>query len=1806
MKKAKRLLAMLLAVVMILSASCVSVYASQMDNDYTVPGENNGKYYFTYKQGCGYVLDIIDNLLADVNLYITFDEIGDLVGAGIVSSVLTSPIGLNLDNYLANDGIPEYDANGDGIQDNLCLDFRSLDYAVPTLYSFLRCLDENGLAGFAELLGLFGELLDENKGLKSAGLVKLRRNNANTNDKDVLEMLIQWISNQGPLVTNLISGNLDLGSLLSGLVDDLLSDLLEGASTDDIPGFIRNLLYNLLIDSTKNTMPDGATFDGAIQQLLNWALITGTGDGTLEDPNKTHAIYGDGANSILGANMEPLLPALGDQPGGASIFGEDLGFDRDGDGINEKMSFYQLVSNVISAFMGGMVSDLLRDLLFDMIDLEITEELPYGDPELLNDQTFTMIVGIVVDLLTANGAPDLAYKTISIDTNGDGVTEEVNEADYPATKIDALLNWLLTGNAGADKQPGTEDDVPAALDSFILIDFYGFHIQDNFMSLLNDISRLLINLLPSLGLFASSAHLGYTADELNRIKYIDADYNEVLPEDEAKVQQLYLTYETGKKIYATEYANINGASTPVAYCYLDSKQGVNITDPEAADYINPDLIRPDYVINQDMVWANIIKMALNDFIDGCYFPEWTEDIPSVLAYGLAALAAPTLPENNYFERLDAYHEAEMTGVAVTTTFSDHELLRYTIKKDVNGKEVIVPYAALCIISSYLADMLNGMLELGNLRLTTDTTLEQFASEFLGWAIYRYMPMFVGRDVENADAAFANGTWTDETLVFVTQVFGGSQEAYANLECAETANFDAIYDLIDATLFGLLPPSWLPGITGSKQLINEVLLSNLIDFDLQGILDLLSVNTEKDANGNFTGELHKPVLTVLLNIIDRVTALIFNDNSVLLPLGRTDVIKNQNLTTIGSLDTLLNCNGTSAALPSLVSALLTHINTYKTPILATVLPLITSSTYMRPYDEEYLGNQNKDIASLKNYINDLDQNVNATLYATIPSTYVPLDKDGNSLNMSAADFVYEAVAGGAKAEKSTDGTRTNVILESGAVCATYATLAEAQDLINVLKNAYVFEELVDEEAGTYNYHIYQRRSYFESATGTPASYEDGAGDYTKYTNFSKAALNYRSSSNSIVSYDDDYRYFAYEDVSCLAAAGYAYNNVNDTLDDARAFVSDYESFVVNDLSDAYGDWIRFILETRLYNRNLFDKNGDGVVTYTDITHTETIDGTETTVVDNYADGRVDVPTSLYPFYTTTDTTVVEWFDEATGLTYSAALNSFTSDSYEQLAMAIEYGRNRKNDVTLSNEDAESIVRLALGTIDFDITLNGSGAYNGSIQWEDLTEDQKTTITNWCTPNAFTFVQETLEDGTIAYSIKRPAFQKIDTNYNAAVGDLDMTPVVDVGVIRGYMHKTLLGTDTYEEEIKINMHNGYMDYISTLYSTRRNLYNHTDLISYRYEQFENLRSNKVDTTLLKWLKVLVQDDYKNPQTKKLNVAYKVDEVTGQPVFDENNNKIEIKAFTATSYAKFREAYDFANALIVAAEDANVAGAGITQSMATEAFYGLLNAWQNLIKFTGFADWVQLNSLVTVAESIINDPYVDDATFGVKSGLENLIVAYNDALTLKSDEANIDEERQSEIDSTAAALQSAITRIVYNSVPKLEKDPEATSSVDIQETEYKGNIQYAHIYNLKEGVGFGDLSNPVEAFEALGLKVAGMTIDGENYTVEGGTSEYGVGGTGAKINGLYQKNLRFEYTAILYGDLNGDARIDGTDANKLAVYRALGQADANTMDYRYVAGDVNKDGVPDESDIQAIRDHYLLVEGGEISQEGHPLAD
>lgn len=1812
MKKAKRLLAVLLAALMLFTAAYVPSYAYIADDNWHTAKDNSSqKYYFDYAQGASWVLDFLDDMLVGLGICLNCDELNDLVNIGI--NIFTSNILLNTDKYLEDAGA--LDETGQG-----ALDLRSVDMLIKSLYGFLDCLHNNWVAGAADLIGVLGDLVDTSKGLQMTGLDPTKLRYAGVcSDKEVLEMLITWISNQKGMLASIVAGTFSWGSLLEGIIGDLLNDMLSPVTvsfTDhkaDIGKLLKDVLYNMLIDSTAASAPtDGSTVDDWVQHLIDMMVITGTGDGTQTDTTLTHAVYGDGGFSMLGANAEPLMPAVADQPGAASI---------------TSISVYQFVSNIIQGLFGGTLKDMLYDLLADMLDVQVTDEFPMGDPAILNDPTYSMIIGVVQGLFEDNGAPKLTL-------TGDA-------AEYPVPQMNALLDWLLVGDPA--------NNVNSALDTFILIDYYGFHIQDNFMSLLNDVARLLINLLPSLGLFADSAHLAYEPEELTVIWFVDENYNLVSSLEETAVTQTYVTFETNEVVYPTEFVtDANGAQTPSAYCYLDDKSAVNTTDSTAADYMNPALIRPNYVITTDMVYANIIKLAINDFIEGCYFPEWTTDIPSVLAYGFAAMAAPVVPENNYYERLDAYHamlEGEVTPIdnVITTVDGDEvEILHYSVSKvitikDANGNatgtaNVQIPKAALDIISSFGAKRLNGVFHFktDTDKFTTDTTFEQFLGEFLIWAANQYMPAFIGSSSKNSDGTttfVGTNTLSTNDPIFaapMTTLVNAVYSDYTAKTVKETANWDVVYDFVDSSLFKLLPTSWLPHINGSSQLINQWLLENLVNFNLQGILNLFQVNEDSGA------ELNNSVVKVIINVLDRVLALVFNDNGVMITSGQTSgrqgVVMNNSVTTLSSLAGLLDCSSTSASLPMLISNLLDLLNRYKTPLLCTILPIVLGGTYIRSYTEDgFFPNGQTDlkkykIATLEDYLSELRDNKNAIAIKTFD-------------NIEDAEAALERGEDKPMAVKNADGVQTDIILSTGTIYGTYSSRDEANTVLKQLQNAYIEEIPVDEENEVYSYTIWTRESYLTSATGTLTS--DAAGEYTDYTDFRFSHLTYRTTDNPFVSYDDDYYFFEYED---FGTKGFYYNNRKDAYTSGDEFISSYYSFAESDLVDAYGEWYMFYIESELRKADLFDKNGDGksVKSDTDGDYVAATTDADGNVTDPGfpVDGDPGIPDAMYPYYTSTANTFT-YYDIDAGTTQAARTKtgffdsesgqgitdyttaSFNSTDFEQLAIALEYASDPANNVVLSDEDAESVVRLALGTIDFDITLNGDGVYTGATQWEDLTEAQLTTLNTWVANNGFTFTTETAEDGTTVYKLARPAFAIFSDGLyfgDSTVTDsyASSTPNLDAYTVMGYSKKGITGGQTYAEEIQIAMHTGYYEYIETLYDNRVRLLDEIDELSWRIENAEDGRKSTADTTVLKWLLDLTENDYKNKQTRKRNVTY---------IQDEKGNNVESKAFTTTSYLAFRDAYDYALCIYDEATDADILALGITQSMITSAYQGLLNAWMNLVEFTGFADWTQIDSYVAIAEAILSDPYINHEEFGIESGLTELVTALKDAYVYtdnadnpdtsydlnKSSKGSYDSEYQNDIDSAAALLNQAIQNLVYKKIPTVGQNPEGDQVVKIQDVKYENLIQTAHIYGLEEGVGFGDGTLDAEGvLELLNLKVSGMTVDGSNYIISRTNSARG-SGTDAKLDGRYRDSLRFRYFAILYGDINGDTRIDNTDASALRIYIEKKENDASIMgEAKFEAADVTHDGGVDVEDVQAIINHYSLVKDAMINQEDHsPVA-
>lgn len=1683
MKKALRLLSMVMAVVMIMSAACLPTYARTNASDYSKPNRYSGvqKYYFTAEQGCSYILDMIDEMLAEENINPTWTELIGTTG----DDILEDATGLK------------------------SLDLRSVDNAISSLYTALSTLDDSGWKTVAK--PFLGNILDTDTGIiKSYRYLDSSIKRANGSpDLDVLYNLVNWLGSLEHTLYLLVRGEVDLGLANSALGD------YEIVLTD-LPGFIKKILYQLLIDSNfdieKGTVPSGFTVDGAVQQVVDWALITGTGD-TVET----------GAASLLGANEEPLLPALGNESiqaaGGASITAVPIKADRGNGEVETTMNTYQVVANLIDALMSGMVKDMLMELLIDELDIDITANDGKGNTDIMTDMTFTLIVGAVEELFIKNGAPAIYY-------SADAQT-------YPVPKLNELMDWLLTG---------TGDTAPA-IGTFISLSYKGINLTDNFMSLLNDVARMLPSLLPAFGLELNSA-LAYSPADLAETLSFNENRQIVFSSAEDAVTPLYLTYEEDMngnrvRIYPTAYEeNSSGVMVPSQYAYFDDDTRVNTIDPSnQATYVDPMLIRPEYYISDAKVYANLIKLLLSSFIDGAYFPEWTEDIPSVAAYALAAVAMNVVPEGEYYDRLDAYyynntHADSYISPSTGKVIDKDSDLPYTVTKtDSKGKSLEIVYAAGEIGAAIGAYYLNGILDIqeGEQLTVIGSSLEQFGFEFLIWAFKKYLPIFAGTYDAKTGLfgpvydSFAktelSGTWSEKINYYLQQVYVGQTDGKATVK--SDANFNVVYNLIDDTLFSLIPITWLPATYDDAfDFINKWLLDSIQNFDLQQLFSLFSIREG--------GELDTtPLLTLIIRVLDRVLAIAFGGNSVLMPVrngmfGINAPSFYTNNTSLTSLDDLISKESLQIFLPRLVSKL----NEYKAPLLETIFPLIISANFLPSFDAgddfsgtNYLGTDltTYKISNLQDYLNKFNVGVNAK------SILDTTDKEA------------------------------------------------AQAKVKANPGSYIYTQTLN---GVENYTVYQPMHFFTSATETTgltdgATFIDAngvaAGDttYSTFTAFNKATLNTRNAKSPFVSYTTDgYRYLEVEDFS----NAYSYNNFQDALDEASDFVGDYKSFGKGSESNGYGDWMKFYIQSNLKALNLYDANDDGVIV------TDTAQATY--------DGNPGAPSnSFYPFITTASQSIEIYFAK-TGKKTAVNMQEFNSTLYEQIAIALAYGADPANDIVLSSLDAEPVVRLALKkygnvadarALAFDITPDSDGNYHtDAYQWSGLTAAELQAITDFCASIDWTFTYDTAA-GT--YEIARPAFALITPSMDFGNG-ISTTPAAT----RPEDNKDIVSRTAQR------MYDGYVDYITELYTNRRDLYNHINIIGKRAEMAENDRKGQrlINTTSLQWLLKHTESAYKDSETHLRNRKFAGSGYS--------------KIYTASSYAKFKNAYDFATSLEAAVRSA-ASAEGLTQSMISKAFDELMEAFMGLVDFTGAADWYKLEQNLALAEPFINNAnaaqdYTSDSFGALKESYEAAKAYYDD-------QEAYDCEQQDIIDAAADDLYAKIFGIVYTKIADLNvKTGSSFVKVPLEDSVTgAGNVKNGFIIGLKEGYGISnDATSTGSIVDSENVAIEGMTVNDEkNMTFKVAQSKYGYG-TGAYYTAHNGVRTVFNYFAVLYGDLNGDMRIDGTDKSILQAY-IMG---AYTFeDAQKEAADVNHDGYVDATDVELIQNYYRFVEGVEISQ-------
>lgn len=1662
MKKAKRLLAIILAVIMIASASCLPVYARKggvgSSSDYRIYGNNSvGKYFFTAEQGATYVLDLLDNLLLDANLVLPLNS--NMEGG------LLPTIALNLLGICNATGNKYYDYGEDGI-----LYLTSIDNAILEVEQALSLLDGAFLIeiidlGDAEVLLGSHEYLSSQKRRGTAPLFQ-----DGVDDIDVLFNVIEWLHAVSPVLVKLVNGTVSLGGLPDLILDDLNVAPEVSNIIYNLPGFLKDTLYSALIDDSVDKVPDGVTMDDAIQKIIDWALISGTG-----------VTPETGANSILGENMEAFLPAIANQPGQAAIDARTIQADRDGDGVPEEhtMSFYQLVSNAIQALLSGMLKDLLTDVLYDALDVDPSVYDGKGDPALMSDVMFNTIVGAVEGLCVQNGAPPVEY------------TDDAQT--YPVPKINCLLDWFFMPNGG--------------LATLIRFDYYGVHVTDNFMSLLGDIARLAPGLLGGLLEMELPESIVYSSDELNAVKYVNTSYQICEKDDPDVMDQAYLSYEkdeNGKQyqLYVSKYKVENDVRVPEAYGYVGSGSPVNTTDASRADYINPTFIRSDFVIPTSKVWASLLKVLLNDFIEGCYFPEWADSISSAGAYALASMAATILPEENFIERLDRYHYEVELGQTYQFKNPDkaYDAIPYEIvKEDPTGKTpaALIPKAALDIGAAIGAFYLNGIFDFKGKNLTVHgTTFEQLAVEFLMWGFSTYLPMLAG-DRDANTGLYSNGPFSSQ----VNEVLNACYSDPKNNVLKANPDFDSIYGCIDAILFGIIPADWLPAQFASfSGFLNGWILNAITDIDIQQILSLLSVNDE--------GELNNSVAKVLINLVARVLGLVFAGTPILQADGTTSLFST-NPTVIDNFEELLS----PASLGALVGNLFDALYSKGRVLCVTVFPLLLSADFVPPYDEAILGTDltKYKIEDLRTYVDDLDKDVNGV-------------KQSGPIR-----FEKKKTADSAAATLGT--TVTEIPLNSGLMAYEvvfpdhYDSEFDATLAARYFDGGYATSYVVNGET---LYYVYASRDYLKSATKS-ADLTDDAGTYHTYSNFNFAELKApRSASNPIVHYTDEFRFFEMEDFS---KALYNYNNYEDAIENAQDFISEYEGIAKNDLPAAYAAWSRYSIQARLAAANLYDVDGDGV-----------------------ADAnKPSAPSAMYPF-TTTEGGTWSFYDEVNqgliGRQTTVNKNEFTTANYEVLAKAVAYANDPANVVVLPDNQAEEIVRLALGTLAFDITPNADGSYTGSLQWAGLSGDQISTIGNFCAANGYTLV-----NNNGAYTITRKPFDFITSSWSFGIAGENVNPIVETK------------DDTDVQALNSAITEGYDSFVSTIRQSRLSLYNHINEVGKRVEQAENARNATVDITSLVWAIKYTESAYINSTSGLRN-----QKITGSV----NGELTYSKIYTASSYQKFQDAYDFADSVLKFATGAAASASGLTQSIVSKAYMGLIKAYQSLAPFSGEAKWEQLDKYIALAQSLTEGYSEDDENgYTVESynALMNELSIANDIRLNSGYDCESQDAIDNEVDDLFQAISSLVYKVQANIIPAEDSDIEFVVT-------NPGARIVGQVFNLEEGVGLTkDL-----------VKLVGMYEDYENGKVMEIKPSTRGNGTGAYFQALDGQTQKFYYVAILFGDINGDTRIDGTDKASVNYYLVTGQNNRSAMgDAKFEAADVDHDGDVDENDAKLIEDHY-----------------
>lgn len=1613
--KAMRVLAMLLAIVMIATGSCVSAFAIK-HGSYNIPEgvDENGKQYFTLEQAGTWLMNLLDNLLStSVNNGMDKNEDIEVIGITIVK---------------------------------LPLHFSSVDSALDSIDEIWNQGLIQTIVTSSLLSGLAGDLQElKADALSSSNRVK--RGDGSKYDYEILFVVLKFLYDNAEVLASIIDGSFDWGVLNSNIVSIFeLVDALEiiDTSKGGIAKYLANLAYTAIEDlcekeegasgsgTTATTYdPDGTNVMGAVEDIITWGL---------------------GQIEISGLTLELTAEERA-----------TLNIDR--------TSLYDLFDSVIGIAINHLAVPLLKGVLLDACDIEVSDAFPNGNPEEVNNETLVMIVGIFNQFF-AEGA----------DT-----TPHLFAFNTPGEQIEDLLKWFFLGNTFEYYANGsmirTQEDWDAAdpseittvntatpvpgMNQYIQLQG-GIGLKDDLIALLNLAVRLAIPLVYGLDFdYLPERYLpNYSPDGSN-------------PLDIPKGEEGYVTLNT---------------------CY-----------------------------------AWLLNLLLSTTIDGYYVNHGVQNMSEVGAYALACICQRFCPQYDYMDRLDANYEDngyEALDFIDTLTIEGQYLSGSTWVSETSS--YTVPMAALDMGITIGVFFLDGLCTADFSRVgepfvtPTATRLNQFLKTLADWAIDKYLPMF--NDVYQIKTKY---------------------------------NTDAsVWKEVDEVLFGLIPSSWLPGTitdhttdasegyttttatlplkTFGDILFNWI-LGSVMDVDLQQLFGIFNRNTSANA------ELAQPVLTILLRVIDRVfyivlgkRALLPNDqcarNAYTTPTSITSLAYN---TTNGANPSLINNYNLGKLIEYLAKALGGYYNGNEMtkhaytrvsgfdqtlvsyPIVATILPLIIGLDATKQYTSN-LSQGEISVDELQNYLDMVN------IENEMPVPYVKVNADSNTTGTFYT--VEVSNAGGNYSYNATAVT----LPEDYTPGVTYYTVG--------YEKASVDEFTVSGASGDVVHEYYTKTESIATAT-LPGDYRAGV-TYLNPAEFVVASPVTTNSKGEVTSIANGIYYTAQNESSRVTlpddfVAGttyYTHPGASVTSATEGSFLYKTSTYTPVTLSGTAA-----IHSTTLTKYNKYTDYYRKAITYIPFNMTDGWNGLDG------QQGRV----AMAKFNPSENGTIA----------YTSSISSWTGNFYlfrydedfaHNLYQYRQYSSYLEDGYDTISEYKSFVRSIGDATAEWKAYLSGATSEIPDCMYPYYIPTSNTTVDYPCAAcsQIFGLLKNTSTAGVNSLQAVVGAIEYYGSANNAFIVEGSTTNTRVSGQHNALLPLTLLPNHTGAgtTDLEVAIYTGWQDYLEQIVKVSNDLNNYYDGINTYAQALENgrLGFNELSTRQLEWAMELVQD-----------------------VIDAGAAN---SGYTAKSWANLHTAYKFASAVVYQAKTLKDADYPATQNMITLAKNNLIEAFYALIIAGEKADLTQLRAAVEEANLLLaaEDALSESEKEYTAASLEALRTwVEQGASTLSS---SPEEDEQDDVNLLTNTIKQFSNSLEFRRPSTIT--PVSGSGAETENTRIDSNVQFGFIYGLAEVTGLteGNLSSL-------------FTFDGVSRTEYKQVGTYGPG-TGAKIK-CYRGNQQvFEYEAILYGDLNGDARIDGTDKTYImAIALGLKNVDTSEGEKYRIAGDLNGDASVSLDDAVAI---------------------